>query len=127
MDKLLYEALTKYYNALEYNIYMDKIPTMELLVLGFYRDFIFHDFRGLLSKENYHLIEKALDCLFGNSCLIPYPDYLKMGKLHLGDMTEMAHRVKILEDTDVVKMVHLDNAPDEEPQSDVLIVAEDGK
>ena len=32
-----------------------------------------------------------------------YPDYLKMGKLHLGEMTEMATRIKNLEDTTVVK------------------------
>lgn len=124
MDNLLYEALTKYYHALEYNVYMEKVPTDELLVMGFYRDFIYKDYRGLLSKESYNLIGKALDCLFGNSCLIPYPDYLKMGKLHLGDMTELAQRVKTLEDTDVVKMIHLVNdTPDED--SDVMIVAED--
>ena len=35
----------------------------------------------------------ALDCLFGSTCLIPYPDYLKMGKLHLGDMTEVSQRI----------------------------------
>lgn len=119
MDNILYEALTKYYHALEYNVYMEKIPTEELLVMGFYRDFVYNDFRGLLSRENYGLIEKALDCLFGNSCLIPYPDYLKMGKLHLGDMTEMAQRVKNLEDTDVVKVIP--NNGDVTDDSDIII------
>lgn len=123
MDEILYEALTKYYNALEYNVYMEEDQTDELLVLGFYRDFMYHDYRALLSKQDYSKIEKALDCLFGRSCLIPYPDYLKMGKLHLGDMTEMAQRVKNLEDTDVVKMIHGEGM-EEDPQSDILIVEE---
>ena len=83
---------------------MPDIHAQKLLLLLFYRDFCYHDYKGLLSKEDYHLIEKALDCLWGSSCLIPYPDYLKMGRLHLGDMTEISHRIKTLEDTKVLKV-----------------------
>ena len=75
----------------------------KLLILCFYRDFTLQDYRGLINKDDYHLIEKALDCLYGSTCLIPYPDYLKMGKLHLGEMTEVLERVKKVEDTKVVK------------------------
>jgi hypothetical protein len=80
-------------------------PQMQkLLLLCFYRDFVFHDYRGILSQEDYALIDRALDCLWGSTCLIPYPDYLKMGKLHLGEMTEMAQRIKNAENTKVVKV-----------------------
>ena len=121
MDEILYEAFVKYYHALEMKGYMPRPHGMKLLILDFYRDFVYHDYRGLISKEDYHLIEEALDCLYGSSCLIPYPDYLKMGKLHLGEMTEIAQRLKNIEDTDVVKMIHnLDGVEDN--QSDVLIV-----
>ena len=59
------------------------------------------------------------------TCLIPYPDYLKMGKLHLGEVTELAQRVKNIEDTEVVKLIHdLDNAEGTLP-SDVLLYAEE--
>ena len=122
MDEILYKSLTQYFHALEYNIYMEDPQTRELLVLGFYKDFLYHDYRALLSKENYYLIEKALDCLFGKSCLIPYPDYLKMGKLHLGDMTEIAQRVKNLEDTKVVKMIYNSES---DTTSDILVEEED--
>lgn len=122
MDEILYEALTKYYHALENGIYMEDPHTRELLVLCFYRDFVYNDFRGLLSKENYSLIDKALDCLFGTSCLIPYPNYIEMGKLHLGEMTELAQRVKNLEDVDVVKMVHNLDDTEVSIDSDVSIV-----
>lgn len=125
MDEILYEALTNYYHALELKGYMSKAHSIKLLILCFYRDFVYHDYRGLLSKRDYCLIEKALDCIYGTSCLIPYPDYLKMGKLHLGEMTEMAQRVKTLEETDVVKVIHdIDNA-EGDIESDVIVVSED--
>lgn len=106
MDEILYEALTKYYHVLELKGYMSRKHSDRLLILCFYRDFVFNDYRGILKREDYHLIEKALDCIYGSSCLIPYPDYLKMGKLHLGEMTELSQRVKTLEDTEVVKVIH---------------------
>lgn len=122
MDEILFEALTKYYHALELKGYMAMPQSAKLLVMCFYRDFMFHDYRGLLSKRDYCLIERALDCIYGTSCLIPYPDYLKMGKLHLGEMTEMAQRVKNLEDTNVVKVIHDLGSVSDDIQSDVLIM-----
>lgn len=125
MDEILYQALTKYYHVLELTGYMQKSNSDKLLILSFYRDFMFHDYRALLSREDYRLIEKALDCIYGTSCLIPYPDYLKMGKLYLGELTEMAERVKILEDTDVVKIIHNLEDAEGDMSSDVLVMAEE--
>lgn len=125
MDDILYEALTKYYHALEVKGYIPKVHSTKLLVMAFYRDFMFNDYRALLSKRDYCLIERALDCLYGTSCLIPYPDYLKMGKLHLGEITEIAQRVKSLEDVDVIKVIHDLNSVSGDSRSDVLIMAEE--
>lgn len=122
MDEILFEALSKYFHALELRGYMSKSHSMKLLVLSFYRDFVFKDYRGMLSKSDYCFIEKALDCIYGTSCLIPYPDYLKMGKLHLGEMTEMAQRLKTLENTEVVKVIHEAEA---DTQSDVVVMMEE--
>ena len=105
MDELIYNGVGSYYNALEKTGYMSYANMQKLLLLIFYRDFVFHDYRGLLSKEDYRLIERALDCLWGSTCLIPYPDYLKMGKLHLGEITELAQRVKAVENTEVLKVI----------------------
>lgn len=124
MDEILYNALTKYYHALELKGYMANSHTVKLLILIFFRDFVFHDYRGLITKEDYHLIEKALNCIYGSTCLIPYPDYLKMGKLYLGEMTEMAQRVKTLEDTPVLKLLNTEDA-ESNPNSDVLVVTGD--
>lgn len=125
MDEILYEALTKYYHALELKGYMSKPHSVKLLILCFIRDFMFNDYRAVLGKEDYCLIERALDCLYGTSCLIPYPDYLKMGKLHLGEVTELAQRVKNIEDTDVVKVFQDINGSDEGTQSDIYIQVDD--
>lgn len=124
MDEILYNALTKYYHALELKGYMANSHAVKLLILIFFRDFVFRDYRGLITKEDYHLIEKALDCIYGSTCLIPYPDYLKMGKLYLGEMTEIAHRVKTLEDTPVLKLLDTEDA-ESNPNSDVLVVTGD--
>ena len=103
MDEMLYSSLSSYFNALEYKGYMPYSEMQKLLVLIFYKDFVYGDYNGLLSKEDYQTIERALDCLYGSTCLIPYPDYLKMGKLHLGETTELANRIKVLEKTKVLK------------------------
>ena len=107
MDEIVYSALNKYYDVLGKTGYLPDSTVRKLLLLSFYKDFVFSDYRGLLSKEDYYLIERALNCLYGSDCLIPYPDYLKMGRLHLGEMTEMAHRVKVLEETPVLKVSEL--------------------
>lgn len=121
MDNIIYKSLSNYYHALELNGYMPHSQAQKLLLLCFYRDFVMHDYRGLITKDDYHLIERALDCLWGSSCLIPYPDYLKMSKLNLGAMSELAQRVKNLEDTDVLKAFDADGTVN----SDIIIISTD--
>lgn len=121
MDNLIYNAISHYYAALCKLGYYKYGEVFSLLVLCFLRDFVYNDYRAVLSRKDYHEIEKALNCLFGSNCLIPYPDYLKMGKLHIGSMTELSQRVKTLEDTPVLKSFDADGTSD----SDIIIVSED--
>ena len=120
MDNIIFNAITQYYTALSKLGYHKYGDVFSLLVLCFLRDFVYQDYRGTLSKSDYSIIEKALNCLFGSNCLIPYPDYLKMGKLHIGEMTEMAHRVKTLEETEVLKAFDGDDE-----NSDIMIMSDD--
>jgi hypothetical protein len=122
MDSIVYNAITKYYTALSKLGYYKYGDVFSLLVLCFLRDFVYKDYRGILNKSDYSIIEKALNCLFGSNCLIPYPDYLKMGKLHIGEMTEMAHRVKTLEETEVLKAFDGDDE-----NSDIMILSDDSE
>ena len=122
MDNIIFNAITQYYTALSKLGYHKYGDVFSLLVLCFLRDFVYQDYRGTLSKNDYSIIEKALNCLFGSNCLIPYPDYLKMGKLHIGEMTEMAHRVKTLEETEVLKAFDGDDE-----NSDIMILSDDSE
>ena len=122
MDNIIFNAITQYYTVLSKLGYHKYGDVFSLLVLCFLRDFVYQDYRGTLSKSDYSIIEKALNCLFGSNCLIPYPDYLKMGKLHIGEMTEMAHRVKALEDTEVLKAFDGDDE-----NSDIMILSDDSE
>lgn len=79
MDEFVYNSFSTYFNALEKIGYVSHCQGQKLLVLSFYKDFLKH-YKGVITKDDYHLIEAALDCLYGSSCLIPYPDYLKEGK-----------------------------------------------
>ena len=107
MDEMVYNALDRYFHALELKGYMPNSDVYKVLLLSFYNDFISNDFRGYITEEDYSLIGKALDCLYGSTCLIPYPDYLEMAQLELGSISELAARTKKLEDqvttTKVVK------------------------
>ena len=118
---MIFYALTGYYKTLSKLGYYRYDDVFRILILCFIRDFVFQDYRGILSREDYYEIEQALNCLFGTNCLIPYPDYLKMEKLHLGSMTELAQRVSNLEDTDVLKQFDADGTGD----SDIIILAEE--
>ena len=120
MDEIILNSLTQYYAILKQRGYYNINGAIHILVLCFFRDFVYNDYNGLITKADYSLIEKALNCLFGSNCLIPYPDYLKMGKLHLGEMTEMAQRVKTLEETKVLKAMDADDSSD----SDIIIIEE---
>jgi len=120
MGEIVYDALCRYYEVLHKTGYYKYADVKKLLVLIFYWNLVYHDYRGLLSKADYSLIEQALNCLYGSTCLIPYPDYLKMGKLHLGEMTEMAQRIKKAENTKVVK-VQTEDEQDTDPVEDVVI------
>ena len=99
MDSFVYNAYDRYFQTLKKVGYMKQKNVESLLVLNFYYHLLYHDYRGYVSKEDYHTIEKALNCLYGTNCLIPYPNYLKMGKLKLGEMTEVLDRVRVNEAT----------------------------
>lgn len=121
MDSIIYNAITGYYNVLSKLGYFRYEDAFRILVLCFFRDFVYNDFRGLLSREDYLEIEQALNCLYGTNCLIPYPDYLKMSKLHLGETTELASRLKALENEKVLKAGDLS---EQLSGSDIIIVSE---
>ena len=104
MDEFIYNSLSHYFSALCKTGYYKQGDVNKLIVLIYLNTLLTEDFRGYVGEEDYTTIEKALNCLYGTSCLIPYPEFKKMGNLKLGDITEMAQRIKNIEDTPVVKV-----------------------
>ena len=116
MDEFVYNALDRYFHALELKGYQKWEDVEKLLILLFYKDFMYDDYRGYITKEDYRVIEQALNCLYGTSCLIPYPECMKTGTLYMGTTSELAQRIKTLEETSVLKIAGGDN------DSDVMLV-----
>ena len=135
MDKELYKALSLYYNVLEKTGYISSKQSDRLLVFLFYRDLLYNDFRGYLSMGDYHLIESALDCLFGSSCLLPYSDY-SLEFTRKGDdsaeglpaadsdairVSEIDFRLRNLENTNVLKLMPKDGSSSLQSDIDILV------
>jgi len=97
MEEYVYNALAHYFTALRKTGHYGQSDVRKLVVLLFWHWLIDHDYRGYVREEDYKAIDRALYCLYGTSCLLPYPDYLKMGKLKLGDFTELLARTRASE------------------------------
>lgn len=101
MDNILYNAILNYFTKLSELGYVNYKDVDKLLLLVTIQEFIYNDFRGFITEDDYREIEKCLYKIFGTSCLVPYPNYCAnytMNKLHLGDISELSHRVEVNED-----------------------------
>lgn len=105
MEEMMYNLYSKYFGMLQTRGYYPYKDVYKLLVLDFIYCLIYHDYRGYVSKEDYCAFERALECLYGTSCLTPYPDYLKMGRLKLGEMAEIISRLNEKYDTGIETQV----------------------
>lgn len=100
MSNFIYEVLSRYFNTLSILGYKEYLSVYKVLLLILIKDFIDRDYYGYLTKEDYNTVNKALYCIYGTTCLIPYSGkYSKtMNKLYLGSMSEIAYRLSQIED-----------------------------
>lgn len=94
MDNVVYTAISRYFNMLSKFGYVNYDEVYNILYLILIRDFIYNYFYGYITEDDYRYIERSLYCLFGKSCLIPYPEYLTMNNLNLGSISELAYMIK---------------------------------
>ena len=97
MDNVVYESIKRYFTSLSMFGYKSYNDTYKLLYIISIRDFIYNDFRGLITEDDYRIIGSSLYNVFGTTCLLPYPQFCKskgMNNLHLGSITELAHMVQ---------------------------------
>ena len=76
MDKVLNESLTRYFDVLSKLGYTSYSEIGELLVLIFIYDLLENDCKSFITEEEYRIIDNALYCLYGSTCLISYPEYI---------------------------------------------------
>ena len=94
MDNVVYTAISRYFNILSKFGYVNYDEVYNILYLILIRDFIYNDFYGYITEDDYRYIERSLYCLFGKSCLISYPECLTMNNLYLGSISELAYMIK---------------------------------
>lgn len=100
MVNLEYNILSNYFKHLSNTGYYKQTELNKMILYITILDLLNNDFRGLISNEDYNIINKALYCLYGSSCLIPFPDYYnnKTKKImYVGSLSELVHRVEELE------------------------------
>lgn len=97
MNNVVYESIKRYFTSLSMFGYKSYNDTYKLLYIISIRDFIYNDFRELITEDDYRIIGRSLYNVFGTTCLLPYPQFCKskgMNNLHLGSITELAHMVQ---------------------------------
>ena len=93
MDDLLYNTYLKYFTKLSNVGYGSDVDLKKIIFYTFIYELV-NTTSIVISEKDYKEIETALYCIYGTSCLIPYPNYCKNSMyLHLGDITELASRV----------------------------------
>lgn len=72
----VYKSIETYFNALSHFGYKKQSDVDKLIIYSFIEELLTGDLRGFISEEDYQYIGRALECLYGTSCLIPYPQYI---------------------------------------------------
>lgn len=128
ISNLVYTAVTRYFNSLANTGYQRQSNVNKLLALIAIQEVLSNDFRGIVTEEDYEEIGKALYCLYGSNCLIPYPDYYNCKSkkiMYLGSISELAARVAALENGEISGtginfpvVVPDDSIPEDNPPED---------
>lgn len=91
----VYKALNSYFNTISVTGYKKDIEVYKLLIFLYLETLLYDSSVGMVSEKDYNDIIKALYCIYGTSCMFPYPDYRKS----YTDVTKSVHdRYRISED-----------------------------
>lgn len=67
-------AVSRYFGRLTNFGYVPDVEVEKVLALLAIKDLVN---RYLLNEQQYRITEEALNCLWGSSCMLPYPEYIK--------------------------------------------------
>lgn len=77
----VFSAFMSYFNALSNFGYKKNSDVNKLLIYSFIQEMLTEEMRYYITEEDYRKIEQALYCLYGSSCLLPYPKYISNANL----------------------------------------------
>lgn len=77
LTKEVYSSLDKYFSSLVHIGYKSYTQVNELLVLIFIEELLCGPMSQFVTENDYTSIVNSLQCLYGSSCLVPFPDYKK--------------------------------------------------
>lgn len=69
------DSVSSYFKALTYFGYKKQTDVDKLLIFNFIEELLTGSMKCFITEDDYRYIEQALNCLYGSSCLIPYPEY----------------------------------------------------
>lgn len=72
----VYGSVNTYFNTLRQLGYKDYGSVYKLLAYTFIEELLTGPMRIYVTEDDYRAISKALNCLYGSNCLIPYPQYV---------------------------------------------------
>lgn len=70
-------AVNKYFHTLSNLGYKKDKDVYNLIAYIFLEEFLYGSVSQFITEKDYNTIDRALYCLYGTSCMIPYPDYKK--------------------------------------------------
>lgn len=70
-------AVNKYFHTITNLGYKKDKDVNNLIGYIFLEELLCGDMSQFITEKDYNTIDKALYCLYGTSCTIPYPDYKK--------------------------------------------------
>lgn len=96
MNNFVFNVLERYFINLTNTGYRKNSDVKKVLLLSHINKLLNNNFRGFITEDDYKKIERALYCLYGSSCLIPYPNYYNIKNpsvMYNGSISELTHRV----------------------------------
>ena len=75
LDNMAYIGISNYFQASSVLGYTGYKEVNKLLILLFIEDLLRSSFSLYINEEDYRTITNVLYCLFGSTCLIPYPEF----------------------------------------------------
>lgn len=77
VTKYTANAVNNYFSSLKKLGYKNYSEVNKLLILIFIEELLYGPMSGLITERDYDDITKAIYCIYGASCMLPYPSYNK--------------------------------------------------